>query len=127
MNCCICYDDILDLPFRSEKCGCNLVYHLNCYNLMKTKNNIDCAYCRNRIIDVIQRNDLNDRLFNFIFSLPPIIGLPLWFMISWLFVLIVFPFVFPKEIYNLKVAIISYIVYVYILYLIVSNIYEGNL
>ena len=122
MNCCICHEEIFNDITRSTSCHCKLTYHLDCYNLMLTKNKFACAYCRNKLIDDFGNRDFSNSLFNFVFSLPPVIALPLWFAISWFFVLFLFPFIFPKEIYNYKVAILVYCVYIYFLYLMVSNI-----
>ncbi len=127
MNCCICQEEILNEVTRSRSCKCNLNYHLDCYNLMLNKNKFECAYCRDKLNNIennSESREFNNTLFNFIFSLPPIIALPLWFAVSWFFVIFLFPFVFPKEIYNIKVAILVYCVYIYFLYLIVCNINE---
>ena len=94
---------------------------------MLNKNKFECAYCRDKLNNIennSESREFNNTLFNFIFSLPPIIALPLWFAVSWFFVIFLFPFVFPKEIYNIKVAILVYCVYIYFLYLIVCNINE---
>ena len=123
MNCCICYDSIENDLTKSNLCECNLQYHLECYKLMVAKNKYDCAYCRNSVVlENRNRNDINDILFHYVFSFPPIIALPLWFIVSILFVIFFVPFLFPKEIYNFKIAILFYSVYLYFLYLFIINI-----
>lgn len=52
MSCPICLSNV-GIFYKTSPCKCKVRYHINCYNLMKKNNNINCCFCRSRLKEEI--------------------------------------------------------------------------
>jgi hypothetical protein len=111
MNCLICLENVEE-TIQTKSCKCTLHIHRSCYEKLLKESKIECPYCRNKRKLIIQNNDL----FNLIFSLPSVIALPLWFILSFMFVIFISPlFIFRLGIGENK-GIVAYGLYLHYLY-----------
>lgn len=48
MSCPICLSNV-GIFYKTSPCQCKVRYHIDCYNLMKKNNNINCCFCRSSL------------------------------------------------------------------------------
>ena len=64
MNCPICLESV-GIIHSTSPCSCKIKYHRKCYNLMKNNNNINCSWCRTKLVNT-NVNILNNLKFVFL-------------------------------------------------------------
>ena len=107
MPCLICLEDTDNKIIT--KCNCKLSCHNYCFNYFLKKSNFYCPICR------IKKNNTRLHLINIIFRLPPSFALIIWFIISILFCIFIFPFLMMKEIYGNRITFIVYTIIIYMI------------
>ena len=111
MSCLICLEDTNNII--NNKCNCKIKCHTGCFEDFLKNSNFFCPICR------IKRKDINSHfnssdLIHIIFRLPGPIALPLWFVISVLFTIFIFPFLAIREFYGNTTAILIYTIVIYL-------------
>ena len=87
MACMICLEKITDNFIFADCNLCKIKYHQYCYQEFKNKSSFNCPICRN----TVKKNYTNDPIFDYVFSYPAPIALFVWFIISFVFTLFLFP------------------------------------
>ena len=108
MSCLICLEEINE-KIINEQCGCRLDCHDECFKLFLNKSNFYCPICRIPKKN-INTNNNSFTVFNLVFKLPPPLAILTWFVLSFLFSIFIFPFVFIKEVYGNIPTVLSYFV-----------------
>jgi|SaaInlStandDraft_6_1057023.scaffolds.fasta_scaffold286837_1 hypothetical protein len=105
MSCLICLNDLDKDVVTSNKCSCSIEYHTECYNTFINKSKFFCPICRvvdNKINRLNNRFGQHNILFYYVFKLPPPIAVCLWFIVSILFFIFVFPILFVYQFLYIK-------------------------
>lgn len=116
MTCMICLENIKENFIVADCDICNIKYHEDCYNQFKDKCNLNCPICRIKINRNIPR--YNNTLFDYVFRLPAPLALFVWFIISYIVSLFIFPQLIAIHMFehNKPFSIIVSIIHLYSVY-----------